>query len=280
MEVSSLFMLGSPLPIVLAARQAANPRQSLARPGVSQGVFNMFHPSHPVVARLEPLLVPACHQVPPVNIPRYGMFPLGDAAKLSLADLVQSNHALFAGAGSRLTPMRSRRMSSESVQSGMLETQQARTITEVNKLWWGNKRIDYAVYCPEGLANFPTNSLPHLFHASFWESADVISFILRQVTQTDNQPSALASESHLQHFVPNQAREKWIKKRTSVKIKNGASNHRGNDLILVEGRDQILQGRFSYGPFDMSVLSGEKVGLIAGGNILEILMCNARLIST
>ena len=30
----------------------------------------------------------------------------------------------------------------------------------------------------------------------------------------------------------------------------------------------------------MSVLSGEKVGLIAGGNILEILMCNARLIST
>ena len=55
----------------------------------------------------------------------------------------------------------------------------------------------------------------------------------------DNQPSALASEPHLQHFVPNQAREKWIKKRTSVKIKNGASNHRGNDLILVEGRDQV-----------------------------------------
>ena len=141
MEVSSLFMLGSPLPIVLAARQAANPRHCLVRPAVSQGVFNMFHPSHPVVARLEPLLVPSCHQLPPVNIPRYGMFPLGDAAKLSLADLVQSNHALFASAGSRLTPMRSRRMSSDSVQSGMFETQQARTITEVTKLWWGNKRI-------------------------------------------------------------------------------------------------------------------------------------------
>ena len=56
---------------------------------------------------------------------------------------------------------------------------------------------------------------------------------------SDNQPSALASESHLQHFVPNQAREKWIKKRTSVKIKNGASNHRGNDMIVVEGRDQV-----------------------------------------
>ena len=141
MEVSSLFMLGSPLPLVLAARQAANPRHCLVRPACSQGVFNMFHPSHPVVARLEPLLVPACAQVPPVNIPRYGMFPLGDAAKLSLADLVQSNHALFASAGSRLTPMRCRRMSSDSVQSGMFETQQARTITEINKLWWGNKRI-------------------------------------------------------------------------------------------------------------------------------------------
>lgn len=42
--------------------------------------------------------------------------------------------------------------------------------------------MDYALYCPEGLANFPTNSLPHLFHASYWESSDVIAFILRQVS--------------------------------------------------------------------------------------------------
>merc|ERR1719336_3203739 len=140
MEVSGLFMMGSPLPIVLASRQAANPRMvSPVRPACSQ-VYNMFHPSHPVVARLEPLLVPACHQVPPVNIPRYGMFPLGDAAKLSLADLVQTHHGLLTSSGSRLTPSRGRRMSSESVQSGMFETQQAKTITEVTKLWWGNKR--------------------------------------------------------------------------------------------------------------------------------------------
>ena len=32
-----------------------------------------------------------------------------------------------------------------------------------------------------GLANFPTNSLPHLFHSSYWESSDVISFMLRQI---------------------------------------------------------------------------------------------------
>ena len=42
-------------------------------------------------------------------------------------------------------------------------------------------------------------------------------------------------------MVPNQAREKWIRKRTSVKIKNGAANHRGSDVIVLEGKEQILQ---------------------------------------
>ena len=117
-------------------------------------------------------------------------------------------------------------------------------------------------------------------HFSFWESADVISFILRQVTLSgqchhqanylicpnaifppcpDNQHSSSSVQSAPQGVVPNQAREKWIKKRTAVKIRNGAANHRGNDVIVLEGRDQVLHGRFSYGPFDMSVLSGEKV---------------------
>ncbi len=52
----------------------------------------------------------------------------------------------------------------------------------VTQKWWGTKRVDYALYCPEGLNNFPAHSLPHLFHASYWESNDVISFILRQVS--------------------------------------------------------------------------------------------------
>ena len=36
-----------------------------------------------------------------------------------------------------------------------------------------------------------------------------------------------------------QAREKWLKKRTSVKIKNGAANHRGNDVIIRDGKNQV-----------------------------------------
>ncbi|MEQ2215314.1 hypothetical protein XENOCAPTIV_030591, partial [Xenoophorus captivus] len=46
--------------------------------------------------------------------------------------------------------------------------------------WWGTKRLDFALYCPDALTAFPTVALPHLFHASYWESTDVVSFLLRQ----------------------------------------------------------------------------------------------------
>lgn len=58
--------------------------------------------------------------------------------------------------------------------------------TEVDQVaarWWGTKRLDFALYCPDALTAFPTVALPHLFHASYWESTDVVSFLLRQVRQ-------------------------------------------------------------------------------------------------
>ena len=64
-----------------------------------------------------------------------------------------------------------------------MDAQQLHTINILKPKWWGSRRIDYALYCPEGLSNFPTNSLPHLFHSSYWESADVISFVLRQLVR-------------------------------------------------------------------------------------------------
>ena len=136
-------------------------------------------------------------------------------------------------------------------------------VSNLRARWWGSKRLDYALYCPEGLANFPTNSLPHLFHASFWESADAISFILRCVV---GQETGLPHTGDTQGpdsagFAPRQAREKWLKKRTSVKVRNRAANHRANDVIVLEGRDQVIHGRFSYGPLDMAALSHELVDL-------------------
>ena len=37
------------------------------------------------------------------------------------------------------------------------------------------------------------------------------------------------------------------------------ANHRANDLVTLEGLDQVLTARFMYGPLDMVSLSGEKV---------------------
>lgn len=49
--------------------------------------------------------------------------------------------------------------------------------------WWGTKRVDYALYCPEGLQQFPTAVLSPLFHVSYWESSDVAAFVVRQVRE-------------------------------------------------------------------------------------------------
>ena len=153
-DVSHFFLLGSPLPIVLAFRQTLGQTRDMTRvtshvsgstrPNCVQ-VYNLFHPSNPVVARLEPLLVPASQQVPPVNIPRYQMFPLGDGSRVTLADMIQTNQSIFSN--NRLTPVRMRRMSNDSIQSGLFDTQQAHTIADIKKKWWGSKRLGKTYSC-------------------------------------------------------------------------------------------------------------------------------------
>lgn len=51
----------------------------------------------------------------------------------------------------------------------------------VRQTWWGSRRVDYIVYCPEFLMTQPAHVLPIVFHSSYWESRDVMSFILRNV---------------------------------------------------------------------------------------------------
>ncbi|KAL3276185.1 hypothetical protein HHI36_020904 [Cryptolaemus montrouzieri] len=214
-EVSDFFMFGSPLALVLAYRKLSTSEDktsNLTRPTCLQ-VYNLFHPTDPVAARLEPLLSARFSILPPVNIPRYAKYPLGNG---------QPYHLL-------------------------------------QQKWWGNKRMDYALYCPEGLSNFPTNALPHLFHASYWESCDVIAFILRQIGGMEAAPMTV--EDRETAFKPGQPREKWQKKRTSVKLKNVAANHRANDVIVKDGAPQTLIARFMYGPLDMITLTGEKVDI-------------------
>jgi hypothetical protein len=102
----------------------------------------------------------------------------------ALADPWISNFSFFHSG--RSSAQLTRRPSEESIQSGVVDAQQLHTIHVLKPKWWGGRRIDYALYCPEGLSNFPTNSLPHLFHSSYWESADVISFVLRQLVRMYN----------------------------------------------------------------------------------------------
>ncbi|XP_056391629.1 membrane-associated phosphatidylinositol transfer protein 2 isoform X6 [Hyla sarda] len=127
--------------------------------------------------------------------------------------------------------------------------------------WWGTKRIDYALYCPDALTAFPTVALPHLFHASYWESTDVVSFLLRQVMRHETASVLELVGKEVSVFSPSKPREKWLRKRTHVKLRNVAANHRINDALANEDGPQTLAGRFMYGPLDMVTLTGEKVDI-------------------
>uniref|UniRef100_A0A8C9Y8B8 Phosphatidylinositol transfer protein membrane associated 2 n=1 Tax=Sander lucioperca TaxID=283035 RepID=A0A8C9Y8B8_SANLU len=234
-EVSDFFLFGSPLGLVLALRKTVIPMLDVAqlRPACQQ-VYNLFHPADPSASRLEPLLERKFHLLPPFNVPRYQRFPLGDG-----------NSALL-GEPSALMMYKSL-ISIASQVSGMADSYTATNIANIAARWWGTKRLDFALYCPDALTAFPTVALPHLFHASYWESTDVVSFLLRQVKVTE--------------FTPSKPREKWLRKRTLVKIRNVTANHRINDAVFTEDSQQVVTGRFMYGPLDMVTLAGEKVDL-------------------
>ena len=83
------------------------------------------------------------------------------------------------------------------------------------------------------------------FYSSYWESADVISFVLRQLVRCNadlvSDPRSTSLMHHHNTLEMDQPREKWNKKRTSVKIRNGAPNHRANDIIVKEGNSQVVR---------------------------------------
>uniref|UniRef100_A0A8C6LDM2 Phosphatidylinositol transfer protein membrane associated 2 n=1 Tax=Nothobranchius furzeri TaxID=105023 RepID=A0A8C6LDM2_NOTFU len=130
---------------------------------------------------------------------------------------------------------------------------------KVASRWWGSKRVDFALYCPDALTAFPTVALPHLFHASYWESTDVVSFLLRQVMRHENSSILELDGKEVSEFTPSKPREKWLRKRTHVKIRNVTANHRVNDAVFTEDGLQTVTGRFMYGPLDMVTLTGEKI---------------------
>ncbi|KAM8886331.1 membrane-associated phosphatidylinositol transfer protein 2-like isoform 7-T9 [Spinachia spinachia] len=270
-EVSDFFMFGSPLGLVLALRKTVIPTLDVAqlRPACQQ-VYNLFHPADPSASRLEPLLERKFHLMPPFNVPRYQRFPLGDGNSALLADVVQSHGGVFMDSSYPSSPItgplsRGQRRASEvsiaSQVSGMADSYTTSNVANIAARWWGTKRLDFALYCPDALTAFPTVALPHLFHASYWESTDVVSFLLRQVMRHENSSILELDGKEVTEFTPSKPREKWLRKRTHVKIRNVTANHRVNDAVFTEDSQQVVAGRFMYGPLDMVTLAGEKVDL-------------------
>ncbi|XP_064618758.1 protein retinal degeneration B-like isoform X2 [Lineus longissimus] len=271
-DVTDFFMFGSPLAMVLALRRCllGGDRFTLPqRPNCHQ-MYNLFHPTDPSAGRLEPFLNHKFKLVAPMKIARYSRYPLGDGESVHLVETIQSNSESLLMDGMVVDkPHLERRTSNMSIMSqvsGHGEINLA-AIAAVTKRWWGAKRLDYALYCPEALNSFPTNALPCLLHASYWESSDVVSFILRQVIRHDSisiRGSDGSKDAPM--FTPAQPREKWMKRRTTiklrtVKLRNVGPNHRANDVIVLEDGPQVLVARFMYGPLDMVSLSGEKVDI-------------------
>uniref|UniRef100_A0AAY4AQ92 Membrane-associated phosphatidylinositol transfer protein 3 n=1 Tax=Denticeps clupeoides TaxID=299321 RepID=A0AAY4AQ92_9TELE len=259
-EVSDCFLLGCPLGLVLAMRKTVLPALQVPQlhPACAQ-LFNLFYPSDPSASRLEPLLHPAFNELPPFAVPRYQRYPLGDGRSNLIGatpavSLILHSHTLFHHVVLLLSPT---------------DTTHAYSLTflppsfpmamSFSPQWWGHKRLDYVLFCPDVLTTFPTVALPHLFHASYWESTDTVAFILRQVMRCDCLKAAEADCCDAAPICPSSPREKWLRRRTHVKLRNVTANHRVHDVIATEDGPQTLVGRFMYGPLDMVTLTGEKV---------------------
>ncbi|NXT50728.1 PITM3 protein, partial [Pluvianellus socialis] len=275
-EITDFFLFGSPLGLVLALRKTVIPALDIfqLRPACQQ-VYNLFHPADPSASRLEPLLERKFYLLPPFNIPRYQRFPLGDGNSAVLGKslwicisclkgYIHTLYEIIKAIGndkkenwpfnvSLIPDFSEKYVSSNKISAFLLPLVAAR--------WWGTKRIDYALYCPDALTAFPTVALPHLFHASYWESTDVVSFLLRQVMRHENSSVLELDGKEVSVFTPSKPREKWLRKRTHVKLRNVTANHRINDTIANEDGPQTLTGRFMYGPLDMVTLTGEKVDI-------------------
>lgn len=135
-EVTDFFMFGSPLSIVLASRRLTDSKLTSTKPHCGQ-VYNLFHPTDPVAARLEPLLSARFSMVPPLFIPRYAKFPLGNGQPYHLLEMIQTSPNIF---GDISAPRRSSDLSLQSNVSGLVDSVPLSTITALQHRWWGTKR--------------------------------------------------------------------------------------------------------------------------------------------
>ncbi|UJR15164.1 hypothetical protein I4U23_002127 [Adineta vaga] len=240
-DVNEFFSFGAPLSLILAYRRIHT--DTVVRPYCGQ-LYNLFHACDPNASRIEPLIQSEFSQIPPCCVSRYSQFPLGDGESTLLIEYVHKYSKLFLNTNSNRS------------------SNDTNTIfSDLRQTWWGSRRVDYIVYCPESLMTQPAHVLPIVFHSSYWESRDVMSFILRNITRNQEQFHLFnnPTSSNPCAFSPIKPTERWSHRTTTVKIRNLAPNHRGNDTMVVDVRSQTINAKFHYGPIDMVCLVNEKV---------------------
>lgn len=256
-DVNHFFVFGSPLGLVLAARKLSN--KTLDIPACTQ-LYNLFHLTDPVATRIEPLLCKQFKFIQPCMIPRYSKYPMGDGSNLSLDHFIVKFGHLFE---TNLLIDNSANGSDDKnvyLTPNFDQLKSLQKIIQTKKEWWGDNRIDYVLYAPDRLTYLPKNSLPYLFHSCFWESQDVIAFILRMILKTDSGHSLRSNDQTSILKSPNEPVEKWQRRFNRMKLRNLSANHRANDVIVLEDNAQVLSAKFSYGPLDFA-LSGEKIDI-------------------
>ncbi|CAG5085851.1 Oidioi.mRNA.OKI2018_I69.PAR.g11028.t2.cds [Oikopleura dioica] len=134
-------------------------------------------------------------------------------------------------------------------------------------LYTGCPRIDYMLSCPDGLATMSSKCLPQYLYAAFWESADAASLLLKQAIYVESTHAGHANDEDTLN--PHKTSTRWQRRRTTLKVRNLEPNHRAQDCITTEGSSPVISGRFSYGFFDVAMLTGEKVELQIRSDISE-----------
>ncbi|CAF1268379.1 unnamed protein product [Rotaria sordida] len=244
-DVNEFFSFGSPLSLILAYRRMVT--ESVVRPYCGQ-LYNLFHACDPNACRIEPLIQSEFNHIPPCCIARYSQFPLGDGESTLLIEYIHQYSNLFLNNNNN---------------ANQLSNEITTVFSDIRQNWWGSRRVDYIVYCPEFLMSQPAHVLPIVFHSSYWESRDVMSFILRNITRNQEQFQFFNSQTNMNpcSFAPVKPTERWLHRTTGVKIRNLAPNHRGNDTMVVDARPQTIHAKFHYGPIDMVCLVNEKVDI-------------------
>ncbi|KAL3307390.1 hypothetical protein Ciccas_014096, partial [Cichlidogyrus casuarinus] len=162
-QVNDVFMLGSPTGILLEYRKQLHGEAFRPRLRCEQ-YYNLFHQTDPGAFRIEPVLIDSFHKLPPFRLPLFERYPLGDAQPIGLLEtLIHNDEAL--------------KLETSGCDSGAISF-----YSQERAKWWGPKRVDYSVNCPEGIKRILGCALPPIMHASYWESKDIGAFISRQVS--------------------------------------------------------------------------------------------------